>query len=145
MRVNIYIYHKNTIKSTKKGVYVYVLEAETSKGIKTLTAKGTLEPMSEHKTDLTILLETLKRLRAPCDEVHIYGIGSYVITGFNLWLDKWVQNSWKTAKNKEVANATEWQQLNEYKKTFNIAFHEEKENSYTKWMINEAENVEKTE
>lgn len=113
--VNIYTYQTIRGPNIKKGAYAYILESEI-KG-KTGTAKdiGIIEPMSANKAELTTLLKALKRLCSECD-LHIFTESMYIITGIEINLDKWEQNGWKTSKGEEIANISEWQQINEYRK-----------------------------
>ena len=122
----------------KAGAYTYILETEINGKVATLTDTGVLEPMSENKAELVILLKALKRLRKECD-LDIIGVSIPFKTSFEEWLDKWKKANWKNAKGKDVANAEYWQQVVEFKDKYNISISDQEEHQYKKWMIAETE------
>lgn len=136
MTVNIYIYQTINSPRKKAGAYTYVLETEIDGKPFTLTDTGKLEPMSENKAELTVLLKALKRLRKECD-VTLYGVSESVKTGIEKWVDKWLKADWKNAKGKEIANITEWQQLLQFKNKYEISVSDQEEHTYKQWMIAE--------
>lgn len=102
-----------------------------------MTVTDKLEPMSENKAELTILLKALKRLRKQCDVV-IYGLNNYTVSGINEWAETWLAAGWKNKKGKDIANKEEWQEVMEYLVKYNIATSSE-ENSYSRWMVEQTE------
>lgn len=58
----------------------------------------------------------------------------------NKWIDKWMENEWKTAKGNDVANSELWKQLysimNATSKRFIVTNYRSR---YTDWMIFEAQ------
>ena len=113
MTVNIYIYQTIKGPGTRAGSYTYILEADVNGKVATLTSTDTLEPMTEKKAELTVILKALKRLVKDCD-VMIVGCSAYLITAINQWLDNWENSNWKNAKGKDIANKEEWQELLKY-------------------------------
>lgn len=142
MLVNIYVYQTIKGPRAKAGAYTYVLETELDGKERTLTASGHLEPMSENKAELTVVLKALQRLRKECD-VNIFGASIHVKTGIETWIDKWIKADWKNAKGKEIANLTEWQQLLEFRNKYKITVSDQQENTFTRWMKSEAEKEER--
>lgn len=135
--VNIYIFQSIKGPGTKPGAYTYILETDKDGNIVTLTDSGKLEPMTEKKAELVVLLKALKRLRKKC-EVHVFGVSMAMKIGFEVWIDRWIEAEWKNAKGKEVANKEEWQQLLEFKNTYEITLSEFSGHSYMNWMQQEA-------
>lgn len=138
MNVNMYIYQTIKGPGTKKGAYTYILETEVKGKSVTLTDTNFLDSMSENKAELNVLLKALKRLRMECD-VTIIGATQYIKSGFEQWLDKWIEADWKNAKGKEVANSIEWHLINIYRQKYNITVSDQEEHQYKKWMIAETE------
>ena len=132
MVVNIYVYQTGK----KKGAYCYILELIKEDKPITLTDTGILEPMSENKAELTVLLKALGRIVKEC-EVVVYGSSDHIKTGVEKWLKDWVRADWKNAKGKEVANKDKWQQLLAFVEKYNITISEQKKHSYTSWMKRE--------
>ncbi len=61
--------------------------------------------------ELTAALESLKRLKEPC-QVCLYSDSAYLIRGFNDgWIYNWQKNSWLNSKKEPVANKELWQEL----------------------------------
>lgn len=141
MLVKIYVYQTIKGPGTKSGSYTYILETEIKGKTATLSKTDILEPMTENKAELTILLEALKRLRASCD-VEIIGTSEYVKQGFENWIDGWIESDWKNARGKDVANKEQWQQLAEYMKNYSIAISTEKDHAYSQWMQKETDKKE---
>lgn len=140
--VNIYIYQTIKGPGTKAGSYTYILETEINGMTATLTKTDTLEPMTENKAELTVLLKALKRLRTKCS-VQVIGSSDYVRQGAEKWLKDWARQDFKTAKGKEVANKEEWQQFLAYQEACDIVFTPGKSHSYRNWMQEETERKER--
>lgn len=150
MIVNIYTHQTIRSPSKKKGAFAYVLETEIKGKTATLSDIGLIESASVNKAELTILLKALKRLCSECD-LTIYTESLYVMSGIETNLDSWEKNGWKTAKGEEIANIEEWQQINEYRKKYNMqVFYcgKPKEcirtvtHSYQEWMERETKKKE---
>ena len=61
--------------------------------------------------ELTAALEGLKILKEKCS-VELYSDSSYLINAFrNKWIDKWVDNGWKTSSKSPVKNEKLWREL----------------------------------
>lgn len=141
MTVNIYIYQTIKGPGTRAGSYTYILEADVNGKVATLTSTDTLEPMTEKKAELTVILKALKRLVKDCD-VMIVGCSAYLITAINQWLDNWENSNWKNAKGKEIANKEEWQELLKYIRKYKIIFVKECQHEYLYWIKSETDKQE---
>lgn len=135
MTVNIYMYQTIRGPGKKAGSYTFILETIIKGKPATLTVTDTLEPMSENKAELTILLKALKRLRKECDVV-VYGASNYIITGLNEWLESWEASGWKNKKGKDIANMDEWKEVRDFMKKIKITTSCEK-HSYSRWIEEE--------
>lgn len=142
MTVNIYMYHTIHSPGTKAGSFTYILETEINGKVATLTKTDILEPMTENRAELTVLLKALKRLRKECD-VLIIGAGAYIKQGVESWLEKWIEADWKNAKGKDVANKEEWQQFLEFSQKYNIKICEPCSHSYSYWIQTTTDKKEK--
>lgn len=142
MQVNIYVHQTIKGPGTKAGSFTYILETEIDGKVATLTKTDILEPMSENKAELNVLLQALKRLRKECD-VLVVGASPYIKQGVECWLEKWVAAGWKNAKGKDVANMEEWQQFLEFSKKYHIKICGPSSHSYSYWIKNETEKKEK--
>lgn len=138
MIVNIYVYQSIRGPGTKKGAFTYILETEKDGKLVTLTQSGILEPMTEKRAEILVVIKALERLRKEC-EVHVIGVSIPVKTAFESWIDKWIKNDWKNARGQEVANMTEWQQICEFRNKYAITMTEFQDHSYKNWMIRETE------
>lgn len=142
--INIYTYQ--SIKSTKanKWAYVYILETIKNGEPKTLTGeKKLLKSTTRNAAELITLISALNRITKKC-KITVYSDSYYIANALNRHLlDKWVENNWIDAKNKEVANKEEWQKLLILLKANDISVIKNIEpHSYYNWMIKEAEKVE---
>lgn len=60
---------------------------------------------------LQAAIEALTSLNYPC-LLDIHTDSDYLISPFrNNWINAWKENGWKNAKNKEIRNVAQWQQL----------------------------------
>ena len=61
--------------------------------------------------EITAALEALKVLKEPCS-VQLYTDSAYLCNTFqNGWINRWVQNGWKTSHKKPVENQDLWKEL----------------------------------
>lgn len=141
MTVNIYMYQTIRGPGKKAGSYTYILEAVVKNKPATLTVTDTLEPMSENKAELTILLKALKRLRKQCDVV-VFGASNYIIAGINEWLEEWEAADWKNKKGKDIANLDEWKEVRDFMKAYRITTSSDK-HSYSQWIEEETQKKER--
>lgn len=75
---------------------------------------------TNNKTELKAVIEGLEHLRESC-ELEIYTYSDYIPGVINnKWYIKWINNNWKNAKGKSVANGSEWRYLLELLGKHNI-------------------------
>ena len=140
MTVKIYIHHTIHAPKAKSGAYAYILEADMSGKVATLSKTGVLEDTKYNKAELEIVLKALKRLNKPC-EVTIVGLSNYTINGVNKWLQEWALNGFRNAQGKDIANREEWQQVYEYTKMHKIKPVGICQHEYLYWMQEEVKNA----
>ena len=83
--------------------------------------------------ELTAVIEGLKLLKYPC-EVELYSDSAYVVNAFTQgWIDRWVENNWKTAGKDPVKNQELWQELYDLTKVHKVKFNKVKGHSDNKY------------
>lgn len=144
-RVHIYTYTDIRGPRKRTGCYIYLLEQETEKGSATLHKIETVEtPETENKVQLLAAVGALRRLRKNCDLV-IHTHSEYVAAGFTKgWLEKWVENDWKTGKGEPVANRPEWEEMAELLNAHEFEFLTGR-HAYSVWMEREIKRKEQEE
>ena len=143
MTVNIYTY--SGVKGLKRqsAPVAYVLSAMTSAGEQTREAVEIVNDVTENQSELIVLRMAFERINRPCD-VKIYTESPYVWSSIEQgWLENWKRNNWKTAKDREIANLEEWQQLDKIMCIHNIEIFLKKEHSYRSWLKNEVRKARK--
>lgn len=141
--VNIYTY--SGVRGLKKqsAPVAYVISTETSTGEYTREAVETVKDVTENQSELIVLRMALERMNRPCN-VKIYTESPYVSSAIEQgWLDNWKRNNWKNAKDREIANLEEWQQLEKVMCIHNIEIFLKKEHPYRSWMKNEVRKARK--
>lgn len=76
------------------------------------TESGTEKNSTSNRMEMTAFLTALKFTEKP---VTIYTDSNYVVQGYNLWMNNWVKNGWKNAKNDSVKNCDLWLQIYDLK------------------------------
>ena len=90
-----------------------------------------------------MLRMALERMNKACN-VKIYTESPYVYAAIEQgWLKRWKQNNWKNAKDRDVANLEEWQQLEKVMCIHNIEIFVKKEHPYRSWLKNEVRKARK--
>lgn len=141
--VNIYTYTNRKGPGKKNAAFTYILETETSKGPATLSKTEYLELATENQTELKAITSAVKRLKKPC-LINIYTDSFYVAAGYEQKrLEKWIENDWKNAKGKPVANMEEWQEMAKILGIHQFQFFVGLKHSYYSWMKSETEKREK--
>ena len=64
-------------------------------------------------------IEALKKIPIG-EEVQIYTDSKYVKMGITEWIEKWLQNNWKTSSKKKVKNLELWKELSSISKKHKI-------------------------
>lgn len=141
--VNIYTCTSAKGPSKKRVAFTYILEKETEKGPATLTKTEVLELATENQAELKALSAALRRLKKPC-MLNIFTDSVYVSAGYEQKrLEKWIENDWKNAKGKPVANMEEWKELADLLGRHTFQFFTGMKHSYYSWMQIETEKREK--
>ena len=66
---------------------------------------------TENSNLLHGFIQSLLVLQRPC-VLNIHTDSDYIISAFrNAWVREWKQNGWKTARQKDVRNKEQWQEL----------------------------------
>ena len=92
------------------GVIVYHLDEDDNVTSKEEFANG-FDITTNNRMEMMGVIEGLKSLSEPCD-VLIVSDSSYVIKAFqNKWIDKWLNNDWKTSTGTDVKNKDLWELL----------------------------------
>lgn len=77
---------------------------------------------TKKRIELTAVINSLQKLKEPCD-VAIYIPSTYIYYSVNnKWLDNWKKNGWKRSQNRELKNADLWAILSELLQYHNVKF-----------------------
>ena len=71
---------------------------------------GGFNDVSNNQMEITAVLAVLRSLPCPC-RVHIVSDSQYVVHGIQGWVVGWMNNGWKTAQGKPVANQGLWEEM----------------------------------
>ena len=74
---------------------------------------------TNNKMELTATIESLKSIKKP-SEIELYTDSQYVKNGISLWIINWINNGWKTANKKPVANKVLWIELDKIVQFHNV-------------------------
>lgn len=141
---HVNIITQSGIKSIKQkdGASGYVLETQTEKGPATLSRIFAVHGLTANASELTVLIEALKRLREPC-RLTIYTESTYIVNAVEQgWLDRWDASGWQTAKGTDVANKELWQELIELLRQHEVSFDTENDIGYRSWLETEIKRKE---
>lgn len=75
---------------------------------------------SVNRALLLAILAGSNALKEPV-ELEIVSNNRYICEGINSWLDKWIQNNWKTSSKLNVANSDLWKDINNLRKIHKIS------------------------
>lgn len=142
--VNIVIQSGIKTMKPKDGTVGYLLETGTANGPATLSKVFDVHGQNANASELTALIEALKRLREPC-RLTIYTDSVYIAGAVeNGWTDRWAASGWTTAKGKDVANKELWQELMRLLKEHEVSFDTENDIGYQSWLVTEINRKERT-
>ena len=142
MRVNIYL--ESSIRSPRRsnGVVGYVLEAEGHED-KAKQQYGRVINVTANQSILIDLEHALDHITKKTD-ITIWSDSTYLQSAFeNGWLEQWKENGWKTNRNKEVANADQWEKILQKLDGVIPEFRTKESHSYKKYMKSEVKRREK--
>jgi ribonuclease HI len=74
---------------------------------------------TNNRMEMRAVIEALKTLKKPNEEILIYTDSKYVMDGITKWIFGWKKNGWKSADKKPVKNLELWQELD-----FQVSRHE---------------------
>jgi len=74
---------------------------------------------TNNQMELMAAIEALKKIPIG-EEVQIYTDSKYVKMGITEWIEKWLQNNWKTSSKKKVKNLELWKELSSISKKHKI-------------------------
>ncbi len=72
--------------------------------------KGGAAATTNNRMELTAAIMALEALKRPC-KVRLTTDSTYLKDGITIWIARWKDNGWRTAKRKPVKNVDLWQQL----------------------------------
>ena len=84
--------------------------------------KGSKKNTTNNQMELMAAIEALKKIPEGQD-VQIYTDSKYVKQGITEWIEKWIQNNWKTSSKQKVKNVELWKELNNISKKNKIEWH----------------------
>ena len=80
---------------------------------------GRKKNTTNNQMELMAAIEALKKIPIG-EEVQIYTDSKYVKMGITEWIEKWLQNNWKTSSKKKVKNLELWKELSSISKKHKI-------------------------
>ena len=80
---------------------------------------GNKENTTNNQMELMAAIEALKKIPTG-QKVQVYTDSKYLKMGITEWIDKWLQNNWKTSSKQKVKNLELWTKLNEISKKHKI-------------------------
>ena len=83
---------------------------------------GSKKNTTNNQMELIAAIEALKKIPKGQD-VQIYTDSKYVKQGITEWIEKWMQNNWKTSSKQKVKNVELWKELNNISKKNKIEWH----------------------
>jgi len=80
---------------------------------------GNKENTTNNQMELMAAIEALKKIPTG-QKVQVYTDSKYLKIGMTEWINKWLQNNWKTSSKQKVKNLELWIELNEISKKHKI-------------------------
>ena len=84
-----------------------------------IVISGNKKNTTNNQMELLAAIEALKKIPEG-QEIQIYTDSKYVKQGITEWIEKWIQNNWKTSSKQKVKNLELWTELNEISKKHKI-------------------------
>ncbi len=134
---DIYITHN--MKNVKAGyaAYVFVISADTTRGEATCGEFGTCQDVTVNRINLLALRAALRHFPKPA-EITIYTDSSTVAGAFNCNnIGRWVENGFKTAHGKPLANADLWRGVSDLAQKHLINAVQTRHHTYSNWAEGE--------
>ena len=83
---------------------------------------GNKKNTTNNQMELLAAIEALKKVPEE-HEIQIFTDSKYVKQGITEWIEKWIQNDWKTSSKQKVKNVELWKELNEISKKHKIKWN----------------------
>ena len=80
---------------------------------------GSKKDTTNNQMELMAAIESLKKVPEG-NEIEIFTDSKYVKQGITEWIEKWIQNNWKTSSKQKVKNIELWKELNSVTKKHKI-------------------------
>jgi len=80
---------------------------------------GNKKNTTNNQMELMAAIEALKKIPTG-QKVQVYTDSKYLKMGITEWINKWLQNNWKTSSKQKVKNLELWIELNEISKKHKI-------------------------
>ena len=87
-----------------------------------IVISGNKKNTTNNQMELLAAIEALKKIPEG-QEIQIYTDSRYVKQGITEWINKWIQNNWKTSSKQKVKNVDLWKELNKISKKYKIEWH----------------------
>ena len=83
---------------------------------------GSKKNTTNNQMELMAAIEALKKV-SEGQEIQIFTDSKYVKLGITEWIEKWIQNNWKTSSKQKVKNVELWKELNTISKKHKIKWN----------------------
>ena len=87
-----------------------------------IVISGNKKKTTNNQMELLAAIEALKKIPER-QKLQIYTDSRYGTQGITEWIEKWIQNNWKTSSKQKVKNVDLWKELNEISKKHKIEWH----------------------
>ena len=84
-----------------------------------IVISGNKKNTTNNQMELLAAIEALKKIPER-QKIQIYTDSRYVKQGITEWIEKWIQNNWKTSSKQKVKNVELWKELNKISKKHKI-------------------------
>ena len=89
---------------------------------KKVVISGNKKNTTNNQMELKATIEALKKVPTG-QEIQIFTDSKYVKQGITEWIEKWIQNNWKTSSKQKVKNIELWKELNEISKKHKVEWN----------------------
>jgi len=89
---------------------------------KKVVISGNKKNTTNNQMELKATIEALKKVPTG-QEIQIFTDSKYVKQGITEWIEKWMQNNWKTSSKQKVKNIELWKELNEISKKHKVEWN----------------------
>jgi len=103
------------LQNPGKGGWAAILYINNEK----LVISGNKKNTTNNQMELTAAIEALKKVPEG-QEIQIFTDSKYVKLGITEWIEKWIQNNWKTSSKQNVKNVGLWKELNTISKKHKV-------------------------